>query len=79
MDETVKGLSWQLLFGNYRTRLGAGKWDLLVERVGGPVVREIDADDDLPMEPFNAMLNELDRELGQRPAPFTIPTAEGGT
>lgn len=64
MDETVKGLAWLTLCDDYRAKLGADRWDRLVAGVGGPDVGRIEADDNLPLDPFNTMLNDLDQRLG---------------
>jgi 1,4-dihydroxy-2-naphthoate octaprenyltransferase len=62
--ETVKALSWQLLYGNYRPKLGAQGWRELAEKVGAPEFRKMDPDEDCPMGPFNAAVLAIDRELG---------------
>ncbi len=63
-EQTVKALSWQLLYGNYRPKLGAEGWQQLVETVGAPDFRKMDPDEDCPMEPFNQAVLYLDRTLG---------------
>ena len=63
--ETVKGLSWKLLYGNYRMTIGPDSWDEAVDKVGGPDVVSMDAMDDVPMQPFNEMLWQIDRRVGR--------------
>jgi 1,4-dihydroxy-2-naphthoate octaprenyltransferase len=63
-EQTVKALSWQMLFGNYRSKLGAGGWQKLAESVGAPDFRKMDSDEDCPMGPFNEAVLFIDRELG---------------
>jgi 1,4-dihydroxy-2-naphthoate octaprenyltransferase len=63
-EETVKNLSWQLLYGNWRLELGPEHWDEMVEDVGGPDVQETDSLADVPMEPFNEACLVLDEEVG---------------
>lgn len=63
--ETVKGLSWKLLYGNYRKTIGMDAWDEAVTDVGGPDVVAMDAMDDVPMQPFNEMLWAIDRKVGR--------------
>lgn len=64
-DETVKGLSWKLIYGNYRMKIGPQAWDEAVQAIGGPDVVAIDAMDDLPMQPFNEMLHAIDKRVGR--------------
>jgi len=64
MDETVKGLAWQTLRDDCSAQLDAERWDRLVASIGGPDVAHIEPDDNLPLHPFNTMLNELDQRLG---------------
>jgi len=63
--QTVKALSWQLLYGNYRPKLGAAGWQKLAESVGAPDLRHMDSDEDCPMGPFNEAVLQIDRVLGQ--------------
>lgn len=63
-EQTVKALSWQLLYGNYRPKLGAEGWQQLEEAVGAPDFRKMDPDEDCPMGPFNEAVLYLDRTLG---------------
>ena len=39
--QTVKALSWQLLYGNYRSKLGAAGWQELAKTVGAPDTRRM--------------------------------------
>src|SRR5688572_29266524 len=63
--ETVKALSWQLLYGNYRPQLGEQGWTELAEQVKAPDFRQLDGDVDVPMDPFNQALLYLDRRVGK--------------
>lgn len=63
--QTVKALSWQLLYGNYRPKLGAEGWQKLSETVGAPDFRKMDQDEDCPMGPFNEAVLYIDNELGK--------------
>lgn len=63
-EQTVKALSWQLLFGNYRSKLGADGWQRLAESVGAPDFRKMDSDEDCPMGPFNEAVLFIDQEIG---------------
>ena len=63
-QETVKALSWQLLYGNYRAKLGAEGWQRLAREVGAPDFRRMDPDEDCPMEPFNQAVTWIDYHLG---------------
>ena len=63
-QQTVKALSWQLLYGNYRAKLEAQGWLRLEQAVGAPAFRQMDSDEDCPMEPFNRAVLFIDRELG---------------
>ncbi len=63
-QQTVKALSWQLLYGNYRSKLGAEGWQDLVEAVDPPDFRKMDPDEDCPMAPFNQAVVHIDRQLG---------------
>ncbi len=60
----MKNLSWQLLHSNYRLKLGKDGWDRLARECGAPDLKRLDANDDVPMEPFNKALLFIDRELG---------------
>lgn len=64
-QQTVKALSWQLLYGNYRPRLGVEGWQKLEQAVGAPAFRKMDSDEDCPMDPFNRAVLFIDRELGK--------------
>ncbi len=64
-EQTVKALSWQLLYGNYRPKLGAEGWQKLSETVGAPDFRKMDQDEDCPMGPFNEAVLYIDNELGK--------------
>jgi 1,4-dihydroxy-2-naphthoate octaprenyltransferase len=63
--QTVKALSWQLLYGNYRPKLGAEGWKELADTVGAPEFRKMDPDEDCPMEPLNQAVLFIDKKLGQ--------------
>lgn len=63
-EQTVKALSWQLLYGNYSSKLGAEGWQKLAETVGAPDFRKMDSDEDCPMGSFNEAVAYIDRELG---------------
>lgn len=63
-QQTVKALSWQLLYGNYRPKLGAGGWQKLTEQIDVPDFRHMDPDEDCPMQPFNQAVVYIDRVLG---------------
>ncbi len=64
-EQTVKALSWQLLYGNYRPKLGAEGWNELAESVGAPDFRKMDPDEDCPMEPLNEAVLFIDKTLGK--------------
>ncbi len=64
-QQTVKALSWQLLYGNYRPRLGADGWRKLAETIEVPDFRHMDSDEDCPMLPFNQAVEHIDRVLAQ--------------
>ncbi len=64
-EQTVKALSWQLLYGNYRRKLGAEGWQKLSETVGAQDFRKMDQDEDCPMGPFNEAVLYIDNELGK--------------
>jgi len=63
-EQTVKALSWQLLYGNYRSKLGAEGWERLEQAVGAPAFRKMDSDEDCPMAPFNEAVLFIDRQVG---------------
>lgn len=63
-EQTVKALSWQLLYGNYRGKLGAEGWERLERSVGAPAFRKMDSDEDCPMAPFNEAVLFIDQQLG---------------
>jgi 1,4-dihydroxy-2-naphthoate octaprenyltransferase len=63
-EQTVKALSWQLLYGNYRSKLGAEGWENLSKEVSVPDFRKMDQDEDCPMEPFNRAVTYIDTHLG---------------
>ncbi len=63
-EQTVKALSWQLLYGNYRSKLGAEGWERLEQKVGAPAFRKMDSDEDCPMASFNEAVLFIDRQLG---------------
>ena len=52
-QQTVKALSWQLLYGNYARKLGPDGWKKMAERVAVPDFRHMDQDENCPMQPFN--------------------------
>lgn len=64
-QQTIKALSWQLLYGNYRSKLGADGWKEMAEAVNAPDFRSLDPDEDCPMKPFNDAVVYIDRVLGQ--------------
>lgn len=63
-EQTVKALSWQLLYSNYAKALGAEGWKRLAAEVGAPDFRHMDPDEDTPMEPFNRAVLYIDRVVG---------------
>ncbi|MFV1858932.1 MAG: 1,4-dihydroxy-2-naphthoate octaprenyltransferase [Anaerolineales bacterium] len=63
-EQTVKALSWQMIYGNYRPKLGAERWERLEQTVGAPDFKQMDSDEDTPMGPFNEAVLFIDRELG---------------
>ena len=63
-EQTVKALSWQMIYGNYRSKLGAEGWEQLEQSVGAPNFKKMDSDEDTPMGPFNEAVLHIDRELG---------------
>ncbi len=63
-QQTVKALSWQLLYGNYARKLGPDGWKKLAEQVGAPDFRHMDSDEDCPMQPFNEAVLYIDRVVG---------------
>ena len=64
-QQTVKALSWQLLYGNYRSKLGADGWKNMAETVGAPDFRTMDPDENCPMKPLNDAVIYIDRVLGK--------------
>ncbi|MFQ5923389.1 MAG: hypothetical protein ACE5M4_11145, partial [Anaerolineales bacterium] len=63
-EQTVKALSWQMIYGNYRSKLSAEGWERLEQAVGAPDFKKMDSDEDTPMSPFNEAVLFIDRELG---------------
>jgi 1,4-dihydroxy-2-naphthoate polyprenyltransferase len=63
--ETVKALSWQLLYGNYRPKLGEEGWNELARTCNAPEFRGMDGDVDVPMDGFNKALLFIDNRLGK--------------
>ncbi len=63
-QQTVKALSWQMVYGNYRRKLGREGWDELAQTVGAPDFLKMDSVEYCPMRPFNAAVAYIDRELG---------------
>ncbi len=63
-EQTVKALSWQMIYGNYRSKLGAERWERLEQTVAAPDFKKMDSDEDTPMGPFNEAVLFIDRELG---------------
>ena len=63
-EQTVKALSWQMIYGNYRSKLGAEGWEKLEQSVGAPEFKGMDSDEDTPMGAFNEAVLYIDRELG---------------
>jgi 1,4-dihydroxy-2-naphthoate polyprenyltransferase len=63
-QQTVKALSWQLLYSNYAKQLGTEGWQKLAEQVGAPDFRHMDPDEDTPMEPFNQAVLYVDHVVG---------------
>jgi 1,4-dihydroxy-2-naphthoate octaprenyltransferase len=63
-EQTVKALSWQLLYGNFRPRLGKEGWQELCESVGAPNFRSMNPDENCPMGPFNEAVTLIDSKLG---------------
>ena len=41
-EQTVKALSWQMVYGNYRSKLGAEGWEQLEQSVGAPEFKGMD-------------------------------------
>ncbi|MCH7611451.1 MAG: hypothetical protein IIB10_12305, partial [Chloroflexi bacterium] len=41
-EQTVKALSWQMIYGNYRSKLGAEGWERLEQKVGAPDFKKMD-------------------------------------
>jgi len=63
-QQTVKALSWQLLYGNYARRLGPDGWRRMAEEIEVPDFRHMNQDEDCPMQPFNQAVLYIDREVG---------------
>ncbi|MFQ5943005.1 MAG: 1,4-dihydroxy-2-naphthoate octaprenyltransferase [Anaerolineales bacterium] len=63
-EQTVKALSWQMIYGNYRSKLGRQGWERLEQTVGAPNFRKMDSDEDTPMGAFNEAVLFIDHELG---------------
>lgn len=64
-EQTVKALSWQLLYSNYSQALGGPEgWKILAAEVGAPDFRHMDSDEDTPMQPFNKAVLYIDRVVG---------------
>jgi len=63
-EQTVKALSWQMVYGNYRSKLGSEGWEQLEQTVGAPEFKGMDSDEDTPMGSFNEAVLYIDRELG---------------
>lgn len=74
--ETVKALSWKLLFGNYRPRLGDQGWAELERSIAVPDFRNLDNDVDVEMEPFNQALAFIDRKLGTGDGAYIVEVAK---
>src|SRR5687767_9817981 len=75
--ETVKALSWQLLYGNYRAQLGEQGWADLAQKCNAPDFRSLDGDVDVPMDPFNQALVYVDRKLGNGDGALVEEIARG--
>lgn len=63
-QQTVKALSWQLLYSNYARKLGPDGWKKMAEQIEMPDFRHMDQDEDCPMQPFNAAVLYIDRAVG---------------
>ena len=63
-QQTVKALSWQLLYANYARRLGLDGWRKMAKEINVPDFRHMDQDEDCPMQPFNQAVLFIDREVG---------------
>jgi 1,4-dihydroxy-2-naphthoate octaprenyltransferase len=63
-QQTVKALSWQLLYGNYARKLGPDGWKKMAEHIDVPDFRRMDQDEDCPMQPFNEAVLYIDRVVG---------------
>ena len=64
-QQTVKALSWQLLYGNYARALGPDGWRTMAEQINVPDFRHMDSDEDCPMQPFNQAVLYIDRVAGR--------------
>ena len=63
-QQTVKALSWQLLYGNYARKLGPDGWAKMAGQIQVPDFRHMDSDEDCPMQPFNEAVLYIDRVVG---------------
>jgi 1,4-dihydroxy-2-naphthoate octaprenyltransferase len=63
-QQTVKALSWQLLYGNYARKLGPDGWAKMAEQIDVPDFKHLDQDEDCPMQPFNQAVLYIDRVVG---------------
>ncbi len=63
-QQTVKALSWQLLYGNYSKKLGPDGWKKMAEQIDVPDFRHMDQDEDCPMQPLNEAVLYIDRVVG---------------
>lgn len=59
-EQTVKALSWQLLYGNYQPRLGEEGWQKLSEMVRAPEFRKMDPDEVVIINCNNSEPKETD-------------------
>lgn len=74
--QTVKALSWKLLYGNYRPRLGDAGWAELEATIAVPDFKRLDNDVDVDMEPFNQALLFIDRKLGKGDGSYIVEVAK---
>ncbi|MGD8815400.1 MAG: 1,4-dihydroxy-2-naphthoate octaprenyltransferase [Anaerolineales bacterium] len=65
-EQTIKVLSWQLLSEIYAPEFGEEAWEKLCHLLGAPRFRDVDSEQDCPMEPFNEALMIIDQDLGKR-------------
>jgi 1,4-dihydroxy-2-naphthoate octaprenyltransferase len=63
-QQTVKALSWQLLYGNYARALGQDGWRTMADQIDVPDFRHMNSDEDCPMQPFNQAVLYIDRAAG---------------